>query len=216
MTYRYTITTGAAVAALLLGAQSVIACAGCGCAAKPKSCTPKTECASKAECKPKAECASKAGCKQKAECASKADCKQKAECASKSGCKPKAECTAKTCGTAGAADSATGINHLKTSELKELVENGNAIILDARSGKYDDGTRIPGAKSLNSKSSPEEIAAVIPSKDAVVVTYCSNTKCPASKMLAAKLVQLGYTGVNEYAEGIAGWKAAGGQVITTK
>jgi rhodanese-related sulfurtransferase len=107
-------------------------------------------------------------------------------------------------------------HNINTFQVKAHVDAGDAILLDARSGKYDDGYRIPGAKSLNSKSTAEEIAQVIPSKDAQIVTYCSNLQCPASKALAEHLESLGYTHVHEYPEGIAGWRAAGGAVDKVK
>jgi rhodanese-related sulfurtransferase len=96
--------------------------------------------------------------------------------------------------------------------MKAEVESGNAIILDARSAKYDDGERIPGAKSLTSEASAAEVAALLPDKDAEIITYCSHPKCPASQRLADHLKKLGYTHIHEYPEGIAGWKAAGGRV----
>ncbi len=40
---------------------------------------------------------------------------------------------------------------------------------------------------------------------ALLVTYCTNLKCPASRALAARLTALGYTHVLEYPEGIEGW-----------
>jgi rhodanese-related sulfurtransferase len=101
-------------------------------------------------------------------------------------------------------------------EMKTTVRQGNAVILDARAGKYDDGQRIPGAQSLNSQSSAEDIASVIPNKEAAVVTYCSSTTCPASKALATHLGKLGYTNVKEYPAGIAGWKEAGQSVEQAK
>jgi rhodanese-related sulfurtransferase len=82
-------------------------------------------------------------------------------------------------------------------------------VLDARSGKYDDGIRIPGAKSLAPSATEAQVAALLPDKQALVVTYCANLHCPASKMLGERLRQLGYTHVLEYHEGIEGWKAAG-------
>jgi len=88
------------------------------------------------------------------------------------------------------------------------------VLLDARSGKYDDGSRIPGAKSLNAASKPAEIAAVVASKDTLVVTYCSNLKCPASNALAEHLIKLGYKNVLEYSAGIGGWVEAGLKVET--
>jgi rhodanese-related sulfurtransferase len=83
------------------------------------------------------------------------------------------------------------------------------VILDARSGKFDDGKRIAGAKSLNATSTPAEVAAIVNSKDALVVTYCVNLQCPASAHLATRLRGLGYTNVVEYPQGIEGWISAG-------
>lgn len=90
-----------------------------------------------------------------------------------------------------------------------LKQPAPPLLFDARSGKWDDGRRLPGAKSLNAASSDEEIAQAAPDKAAPIVTYCAGTTCPASGQLAAKLVKLGYTKVTEYPEGIAGWEKAG-------
>jgi len=106
---------------------------------------------------------------------------------------------------------------VNTSGLKTLLESGVPLtILDARSGKWDDGKRIPGALSLNSESKPEEIAKVLPNKEALIVTYCSNTKCPASHMLYEHLKKHGYTNLLEYPEGIQGWIEAGNPVKSEK
>lgn len=100
---------------------------------------------------------------------------------------------------------------ISTDALSALLRSGvKMTVLDARSGKYDDGRRIPGAKSLASKASAAEIATVAGAdKSTLIVTYCSNVKCPASKRLAGALRDLGYVNVIEYEEGIDGWAAAG-------
>lgn len=85
-------------------------------------------------------------------------------------------------------------------------------VLDARTGKFDDGNRIPSAKALAPDAAANIVAAMLPDKQALVVTYCSNLKCPASGQLAKKLHQLGYTNILEYHEGIEGWKSAGNPV----
>jgi rhodanese-related sulfurtransferase len=109
------------------------------------------------------------------------------------------------------------IAKLNTSGLKALLGSGvNVTVLDARSGKYYDGRRIPGAASLSPKATAEEAAGAIPSKDALVVTYCSNLKCQASNMLATQLKGLGYKNVIEYPNGIAGWADAGLEVEQSK
>lgn len=106
---------------------------------------------------------------------------------------------------------------LNTAGLSALLRAKTpVVVLDARSGKWDDGKRIPGAKAVNADSTDAEIAAAAPDKQALVVTYCSNTKCQASPKLAAKLASLGYGNVVEYPEGIAGWISAGNAVEQTK
>lgn len=87
-------------------------------------------------------------------------------------------------------------------------------IVDARSGKYDDGRRIPGAKSLNAASKVSAILTMLPEKEALIVTYCSNLNCPASGKLFKHLKSLGYKNLIEYPEGIQGWLGAGHEVET--
>lgn len=86
------------------------------------------------------------------------------------------------------------------------------VILDARTGKWDDGKRIPGAKTLSAGDSDEKIAEMLPNKSALIVTYCGGVKCPASNQLAERLKKLGYTNILEYPEGIAGWEEKGNKV----
>ena len=106
---------------------------------------------------------------------------------------------------------------VNTLGLKTLIGSGVPLtVVDARSGKYDDGKRIPGALSLNSESKPEEVAKVLPNKEALIVTYCANLQCPASAALSKHLKSLGYTNLIEYPEGIQGWIEAGNPVKSVK
>lgn len=114
-----------------------------------------------------------------------------------------------TCSAAACAQELAG--DLTTEALAGLLASGKKVaLLDARSGKWDDGRRLPGAKALASDATPEQVAAVAGAdKAALIVTYCSNLKCGASKRLATTLKSLGYTNVHEYPEGIDGWVEAG-------
>ena len=104
-----------------------------------------------------------------------------------------------------------------TAELTDLVKNGTPLVLlDARTGKYDDGRRIPGAKALAPDATREAVEALVPDKGAVIVTYCANLKCPASAKLATHLGELGYTNVRHYPDGIEGWAAAGQPIVTVE
>ena len=102
------------------------------------------------------------------------------------------------------------VAEINTAALKTLIEAGVPLtVLDARTGKYDDGRRIPGAQSLGADAKDEDILARLKSKDALIVTYCANLKCPASRTLAGKLHALGYNRVLEYPYGIEAWVAEG-------
>jgi rhodanese-related sulfurtransferase len=104
-----------------------------------------------------------------------------------------------------------------TATLAELIKAKQPLaILDARSGKWDDGRRLPGARSVTAESTDAEIAAALPNKDQMIVTYCGGLKCPLSHALAERLRALGYSKVVEYSEGIAGWVAAGQPVEQRK
>ena len=103
--------------------------------------------------------------------------------------------------------------YINTTVLENLLESNVAmVLLDARSGKWDDKSRIPGAQSLNDKSTKEEIEKTIETKDTLVVTYCSNLKCPASNRLYIHLKKLGYKNVLEYPFGIQRWLETGNDI----
>ena len=106
---------------------------------------------------------------------------------------------------------------INTATLAVLLRaKAPVVVLDARSGKFDDGRRIPGAKALSATATAEQAAALIKTKDTLVVTYCSNLKCPASSYLAKRLTALGYKNILEYSEGIDGWTKAGHAVVKVK
>lgn len=103
--------------------------------------------------------------------------------------------------------------YINTTVLENLLEsNLPMVLLDARTGQWDDKTRIPGAQSLNDKSTRDEVEKVIKTKDTLVVTYCANLKCPASKNLYIYLKTLGYKNVLEYPFGIEGWLESGNDI----
>ncbi|MBF0407223.1 MAG: rhodanese-like domain-containing protein [Candidatus Riflebacteria bacterium] len=204
------------------------------CAAEPK----KDVSAACANCPKMADCAScksGANCKNK-DCCKTKECKKDGSCASCPTCKKDGSCA--SCPTCIKDDknavlpSATDktppaiavpeANHgdVKTVTVEQvqtmIKEKKPVFILDARTGKYDDGVRIPGAISLSDKSTAEEIAAVIPAKDAEIVTYCSNVECPASMNLLKHLQTLGYTNVQKMPDGLDGWKKAGNETIAPK
>ncbi|GGV29103.1 hypothetical protein GCM10010182_60160 [Actinomadura cremea] len=51
--------------------------------------------------------------------------------------------------------------------------------------------------------------ALLPDRDAAIVTYCSDPACPNSGQVADRLTALGYTNVRKYRDGVEDWVAAG-------
>lgn len=102
---------------------------------------------------------------------------------------------------------------INTAALKSLIDSGVELTLvDARTGKFDDGRRISNALNLSPEAEVEEIQRVLKSKDAMIVSYCANLKCPASRQLASRLTALGYKHVLEYPQGIEGWVNEGNAI----
>lgn len=105
---------------------------------------------------------------------------------------------------------------VELNDVEKIVTEKLALIFDARTGKWDDGSRIPGAKTLSAENSEDEIRAAIPDKNQPVLVYCASKQCPASRKLAEKLISLGYSNVMEYSDGIKGWRDAGKEIEKTK
>ena len=92
---------------------------------------------------------------------------------------------------------------ISQEEAKEMMDAGDAVVLDVRKqSEYDEG-HIPGAVLLPVGSIDEDTAAaVIPEKSAMVLVYCRSGN--RSKTAAAALAELGYTDVYEFG-GINTW-----------
>lgn len=92
---------------------------------------------------------------------------------------------------------------ISQEEAKEMMDAGDAVVLDVREqSEYDEG-HIPGAVLLPVGSIDEDTAAaVIPEKSATVLVYCRSGN--RSKTAAAALAELGYTDVCEFG-GINTW-----------
>lgn len=96
------------------------------------------------------------------------------------------------------------------SEIQQLLDSGAPVTLveTLRPEHFAMG-HLPGAVHLGHEEVAERAAEVLPDKDALIVTYCSNTACRNSGVAQAQLVRLGYTDVRKYAEGKDDWEAAG-------
>lgn len=81
---------------------------------------------------------------------------------------------------------------------------GKAVIIDARKVEKD-GDIIKGAIVIPADADDKEITKLLKDKDAEIIVYCGNAKCPASSTLGLRLIEMGYN-VSHYAGGIDEWK----------
>ena len=96
---------------------------------------------------------------------------------------------------------------LDYAAMKEIVENGRAIILDARPPLFYRLGHIPNSLSLPRDEFEEGYKAIKETleadKNCPLVIYCANSTCDGSKLLETALKRLGYTRISIY---LGGWQ----------
>lgn len=109
--------------------------------------------------------------------------------------------------TAAFADS-NKVADISHDDLKAAIASGKVAIIDVNgTDTYKEG-HIPGA--IDFEANKDKLATLLPAdKSTLVVAYCGNEKCGAYKQGAKAAEKLGYTNVQHYSKGIAGWKKAG-------
>lgn len=109
---------------------------------------------------------------------------------------------------------------ISTEELRRILEEKSAILLDARPHLEYAISHIPGALNVAPKpgvpmssyvSDVAEIGRLVNEDEgAPLVLYCNGPFCGKSKRLAAELLAAGYTNVRRYQLGVPVWRALGG------
>jgi rhodanese-related sulfurtransferase len=111
---------------------------------------------------------------------------------------------------------------VSTEELRRILADGSAIVLDSRKRAEYAMSHIPGARNVTPNpgaapseyGSPEHVAAVERlvggDKTKALVLYCNGRFCQASKGLSEGLLAAGFTNVRRYQLGIQVWRALGG------
>jgi rhodanese-related sulfurtransferase len=102
---------------------------------------------------------------------------------------------------------------VSTEQVRRILTDGSAIILDARKRSEYVAGHIPGARNLDVRSDAVVAAVerlVSGDKSKALVLYCNGPLCQASRRLGEQLVAAGFTNVRRYQLGIPVWRALGG------
>jgi rhodanese-related sulfurtransferase len=102
---------------------------------------------------------------------------------------------------------------VNTEQMRRILVDGSAIVLDTRARAQFDAGHIPGAHVLD--AAPDaQVTAVLQliggDKGKALVLYCNGPYCQASRQLAGRLVEAGFGNVRRYQLGMPVWRALGG------
>ena len=106
-----------------------------------------------------------------------------------------------------------------TEEVRQILADGSAIVLDSRKRAEFVAGHIAGAVNVAPApgAPPAEYATAVErllggDKSRPLVLYCNGQYCKAGRRLSAQLAEAGFTNVRRYQLGIPVWRALGGPV----
>jgi rhodanese-related sulfurtransferase len=119
--------------------------------------------------------------------------------------------------TLGETNQKTG--EVSTEEVRRILADGSAILLDSRKRAEYVAGHIAGAKNVSPpvEAPPSAYIAAVEQlvggdKSKALVLYCNGPQCQASRQLSAQLVAAGFTNVRRYQLGIPMWRTLSGPV----
>jgi rhodanese-related sulfurtransferase len=119
--------------------------------------------------------------------------------------------------TLGETDPTTEVN---TEQLRQILNDGSAVVLDSRSRAQYAAGHIPGAinLSLPADATDADLINLVQrlqggDKNSALVLYCNGPRCGASRSLSKRLVDGGFTNVRRYQLGIPIWRSLGGPTV---
>lgn len=106
---------------------------------------------------------------------------------------------------------------VSTEELRRILADGSAVVLDSRKYAEFASGHIPGARNAapEAGAAPEAFVAEVErlvggDKAKALLLYCNGQYCQASRRLSEQLLAAGFTNVRRYQIGIPVWRALGG------
>lgn len=104
----------------------------------------------------------------------------------------------------------SGYKLITTTALKQLLdENAATIIVDARNPEEYQEVHIKGAINVPQKKFSANQDKLPSDKNSMIVFYCNGIKCGKSKKAAKQAIELGYTNILVYADGMPVWEEKG-------
>lgn len=114
------------------------------------------------------------------------------------------------------AETKTPAPDISTTQMRRILADGSAVVLDSRPRAEFDAGHIPGAQVIEGPAE-QRMAAIERllngNKNAPLVLYCNGPYCQASRRLADELVASGFNNVKRYQLGIPVWRALGGPTV---
>ena len=100
-----------------------------------------------------------------------------------------------------------GIQLMNLDEVRYYLDQGNTLIVDARSPEEYSLGHIEGALNLSAEDFENHWKALEPElkKAEMVITYCSGGSCGTSEEVALLLQKKGLEGVAVFTDGLPGW-----------
>ncbi len=104
------------------------------------------------------------------------------------------------------------------AEVRQLLIDGSAILLDSRAREQFVAGHIPGANNIDMEPDAAGYVAEVEKllggdKTKALVLYCNGPNCGASRVLGKKLVAAGFTNVRRFQLGIPFWRTMGGPTV---
>ena len=105
---------------------------------------------------------------------------------------------------------AADADRIEAAEAKQIVEKGQAMVIDVRSKDAFDMSHIEGAISVPLGELEARLGEL--PKDKMIVAYCTCGGEASSLAAVTKLKSSGYTKVAALKGGLSAWQTAGGKV----
>ena len=115
------------------------------------------------------------------------------------------------------ADPGQTTGEVTTEQVRSILADGSAIVVDTRSASEFAAGHLPGARNIQTRAdgpAPQYVEAIERlvggHKGAALVLYCNGPFCKRTRSLGRHLVEAGFSNVRRYQLGIPVWRALGG------